>query len=93
LAVTWSHRDRIVQADQLIDTGQSNIGSEPSTTYRLRLYSLDGVLRRTYADISGASQIYSLADEIADGGTFPALRAVRDGLYSAQMHDWTVTRP
>jgi hypothetical protein len=96
LAVTWSHRDRIIQADQLIDTTQGNIGPEIGVTYRLRIYSPDGTLRRTYSGITGTSQTYALANEIADGGTFTALRvvldAMRDGLYSYQAHDWEVKR-
>jgi hypothetical protein len=96
LTVTWSHRDRIVQADQLIDTAQGNIGPEPGTTYRLRIYSPSGTLRRTYDSITGTSQVYSADDEVADGGPFTTLRIVldsaRDGLRSHQAHDWTVTR-
>ena len=96
VTVSWSHRDRIVQADQLIDTAQGNVGPEPGTTYRLRIYSPVNTLRRTYSGITGTSQTYATADEITDGGPFSSLRVVleaqRDGLTSHQAHDWTVTR-
>ncbi|MDR1424313.1 MAG: phage tail protein [Azoarcus sp.] len=95
LSISWSHRDRILEADQLIDTTIGDIGPEPGTTYRLRIYN-GGTLIRTYSNITGTSQIYTLADEIANGGFFVSLRvvldAVRDGLYSTQAHDWTVER-
>jgi hypothetical protein len=96
VTITWSHRDRIVQADQLIDTAMGAIGPEPGTTYRVRLYSPADTLRRVYSGITGTSQSYSVADEVADGGPFTALRIVldsqRDGIDSHQAHDWTVTR-
>jgi hypothetical protein len=95
LTVSWSHRDRITQADLLIDTNQASIGPEAGVTYRLRIYG-NGSLRRTLPDLSGTSYTYAAADEITDGGPFTTLRivldAVRDGIYSSQAHDWTVSR-
>lgn len=35
LTITWSHRDRTLQADQLIATEMGNIGPEPGTTYKV----------------------------------------------------------
>lgn len=37
IALTWAHRDRITQADHVIDTSQAGIGPEPGTTYTARL--------------------------------------------------------
>ena len=37
LVVSWVHRDRKLQADQLVDHGQGSIGPEAGTTYVLRL--------------------------------------------------------
>ncbi|MBT2748332.1 phage tail protein [Lysobacter sp. ISL-50] len=37
LAVAWAHRDRRLQADQLVDHGQGSIGPEAGTAYVLRL--------------------------------------------------------
>lgn len=95
VTVSWAHRDRLLQADQLIDTEAGNIGPEPGVTYRLRLYS-GSTLRRTYAGITGTSQTYTAADETADGGPFNPIRIVLDceraALYSAQVHDVTVGR-
>jgi hypothetical protein len=38
LTVTWAHRDRLLQADQLIDTTAASIGPEPNTRYTLAFY-------------------------------------------------------
>lgn len=38
LTVTWADRDRLAQADQLIDTTAASIGPEPSTRYTLQFY-------------------------------------------------------
>lgn len=37
LTVTWAHRDRVTQSDQLIDEAAASIGPEAGTTYTLRL--------------------------------------------------------
>ncbi|MGH8083181.1 MAG: hypothetical protein ACREP7_21560, partial [Lysobacter sp.] len=37
LMVAWAHRDRKLQADQLVDHGQGSIGPEAGATYVLRL--------------------------------------------------------
>lgn len=58
LTVQWAHRDRILQADQLIDAAQPSIGPEPGTTYTVRWY-LAGVLVRTQAGITGTSDTYT----------------------------------
>lgn len=51
MALTWTYRDRPVQADQLIDHDAGNVGPEPGTTYTARVYDSTGTLRRTYTDI------------------------------------------
>lgn len=95
LSVTWSHRDRIVQADQLVDTTEGNIGPEPGVTYTLRIYNA-ATLERTVTGITGTGYTYANADELADGGPFNPIRftlhAVRDGLESRQGHDCQVAR-
>ncbi|HZF96962.1 MAG TPA: vWA domain-containing protein, partial [Pseudoxanthomonas sp.] len=35
--VTWVHRDRVLQADQLVDTTMASIGPEPGTSYDLEV--------------------------------------------------------
>lgn len=40
IPVTWRHRDRLLQADQIVDALHGDIGPEPGTTYSWRLQSL-----------------------------------------------------
>lgn len=95
LAVSWASRDRITQADQLLDTTAGNTGPATGITYRLRIYT-GATLRRTYSGITGTSQLYSATDEAANGGPFTSLRVVLDsqlnGKSSLQAQEWTVTR-
>lgn len=68
LALTWAHRDRLLQADQLVDTTVASIGPEAGVTYTLRIYGETGTLIRTEAALAGAAYTYAIADEIADSG-------------------------
>lgn len=65
LTVSWAHRDRLGQQDDLIDQGALDIGPEVGQTYQLRLYDANGILRRTEV-LSGTS--YTWTDEVADTG-------------------------
>lgn len=51
MLVTWAHRDRTLQADQLIDHDLGDIGPEPGTSYTIRIYDDKGTLLRTEAGI------------------------------------------
>ncbi|MFT0211840.1 phage tail protein [Pseudomonas sp. F1_0610] len=41
IIITWAHRDRLLQADQMIDYYMQSIGPEPETTYTVRLLRKD----------------------------------------------------
>jgi len=97
LTVSWTHRDRVLQADTVIDTLAASIGPEAGVTYTLELYDQANVLRRTYTGLTGTSQTWTT--ELADSGlavlnTSVRVRlwAVRAGLTSWQVHDFTVSR-
>lgn len=94
LTLTWAHRNRLTQTADLIPFETGNIGPEPGTTYRVRIYN-GSTLVRTYAAIASTSQVYSETDAITDG-ILQTPRIVidsqRDGLDSYQAHDFTVTR-
>jgi len=66
LSLSWSHRDRTLQADQLVDTTQGDIGPETGVTYTLRLYGEANTLLRTESGLTATSYTYQLADEITD---------------------------
>lgn len=68
LALTWAHRDRLTQTAYLVQQSEGNIGPEAGTSYTLRIYDENDILRRTQAAISGVSYTYLSATEIEDGG-------------------------
>jgi len=53
--VAWTHRDRLLQADQLVDTEGASIGPEASVRYGLRVRTQAGALLIQRTDIAGAS--------------------------------------
>ncbi|MEI7036426.1 hypothetical protein [Fulvimonas yonginensis] len=82
IQATWAHRDRVLQADQLVDTTQADVGPEVGTTYTVRYYQPPGTLVSSEAGIAGTSATaYTFPD---DGPVTVAVSAVRDGLESWQ---------
>lgn len=88
LVWTWNHRDRLLQADQLIPHGDADIGPEPGTTYGARVYDPDGALLRTVTGIVGKTWSYTRAMAEVDNFTAPEafveLFSERAGLTSLQ---------
>jgi len=87
ITATWAHRDRISQADQLIDTTLGSIGPEASVTYTCRLLRADtNAVLLTQTGITGTS-----CNFVPDYGTYAGLMklelwSVRGSLVSTQMH-------
>lgn len=94
LVFTWSHRDRVLEQDQLVEHGADSVGPEAGTTYTVRTYDGD-TLKSTFADIDATTWTYTGALAGADGDlpvvTF-RLTSVRDGLESLQPYAVTVSR-
>jgi hypothetical protein len=79
LTVAWAHRDRLLQADQLLDASAGDIGPEAGTTYAVRFY-LDDVLDSTQSGITGTSSTpYTVS---GNGSVRVEVEAVRDGATS-----------
>ena len=94
LTVSYSFRDRGLQADQLIDTLQGNIGPEAGTTYIMRVYS-GTTLTRTVTGLTATSWSYQDVDAAADGYLQTirlVLSSTRNNVESLQSHDMTVER-
>lgn len=97
--LTWAHRDRLLQADQLVEHEAIDVGPEPGTTYVVRVYNASNVLKREAAGITGTTWTYTKAMAQADLGDEPStpgyitLHSVRDGLTSRQRYraDFTLT--
>jgi hypothetical protein len=79
---TWAHRDRLIQADQIIDTLQGDVGPEAGVTYTVRYYQPPGVLVASESAISGTGAAsYTFP---TDGQAAIGVSAVRDGVESLQ---------
>lgn len=71
LTLTWAHRDRIIQADRLINHWFPSIGPEPGTTYFARIYHLGSNQPvRTEVGLTGTSWSYPWAQAVADFGLY-----------------------
>lgn len=81
LTATWAHRDRVLQADQLVDTEQTSIGPEDGVTYAVRWY-LDNALVLEDDGVTDTSSSFTPAGA---GTVRVEIEAVRDGAVSWQM--------
>lgn len=59
--VTWAHRDRIAQGDQLVDAAVGSIGPEETGRYGMRLLDSEAEVLIERIDISGDTATVSLA--------------------------------
>ena len=87
---TWAHRDRLLQADQLVGHEEASVGPEPGTTYDILVYDADDVLVRSVIGLTGETWTYLRADFTADVPTGIGrviLRSVRGGLESWQSYE------
>lgn len=55
--LSWIERNRLTQADTMVDQGMATMSPEAGTTYTVRVYSSSAVLLSTYAGITGTSQL------------------------------------
>lgn len=78
LVLAWAHRNRLTQADQLIDTTAASITPEDGTTYTLRVY-LDDTLAVTTPDLTGTT---AAPDPGGYGSVRVEIDAVCNGLTS-----------
>lgn len=82
ITLTWVHRDRVLQADQLVGQDAAGVGPEAGTTYNVRWY-LNEVLAHSDTGITGTTASYTPAG----GGLLRIeVESERDGLASWQMH-------
>jgi hypothetical protein len=96
VALTWTHRDRVIQDDRLVEHGAASIGPEAGTTYTIRIY--DGVtLLRTTTGVTADNWTYTTAMISSDGEPTAAawtfeVEAVRSSLVSWQKYRFDVPR-
>lgn len=58
--VTWTHRDRVLQADQLVDTEAASVGPNEYTRYALRIFDDMDVLLVEKLNIAGVTATFDL---------------------------------
>lgn len=95
ITVKWAHRDRVLQADQLVASSEASVGPEPGTTYDVVFEQPPGTVVSTQAALTGdESTPYSFP---ADGLSRIAVVAKRDGYESwqalAHTFTWSSTPP
>lgn len=85
LEITWAHRDRLLQADNLIDALQPSVGPEPGTTYAVELYdAASSTLLHSETGISTTTAVVPSTAFANDNRL--ELYSVRGGLESWQRH-------
>lgn len=68
LTITWAHRDRVTQADQLVAHSEASVGPETGVTYDVRILNSDGIVVSQNADIAGSSFAFSMSDAVVAFG-------------------------
>jgi hypothetical protein len=89
--VTWAHRDRVQQADQLVDTSAASIGPESTARYGLRFEDATTaslIVERT--DLGGANATVQLGAS-ASASVRMKLWAISDNGASWQTHEHVFT--
>ncbi|WP_213664316.1 hypothetical protein [Stutzerimonas stutzeri] len=86
VVLAWAHRDRLGQADQLIDTTLGSIGPEAGTTYSCRLLRADtSAVLDSETGISGTTATLTTTYE---GQVIAEVWSVRGGIESLQRQRW-----
>ena len=84
LSVTWAHRNRVTQADQLIDYLASSISPEVGTTYRLTLTEPGVGLIDQFSGITDSHFVVPATIFSGSRRVLLTLHVVRDDLISLQ---------
>lgn len=93
MTFSWRHRDRLLQADTLVDNSADSIGPEPGTTYTVRATTLDGALvLAERAGVVGNTATIPIGEVNAEQALVEVF-SVRDGLESLQRTAWAIEIP
>lgn len=87
--LTWSHRDRLLQADQLIDADEPDTGPEPGTTYQISIIRAGQTLWMTQTPDYPVSVPW-VPDSMQASAEL-MICSLRSGLES--MRSWVITLP
>lgn len=95
IRVTWTHRDRTIQGDQLFSHTYGSIGPEPGVTYSLQIVDSNGNTLRNVTGVTSPEWTYTSAMQAQDGtpGQFTIrLWSVRSNIASWQRYNITLSR-
>lgn len=95
LVLTWTHRDRIQEADHVLVHQDGSTGPETGVTYRVEIYDYYGALLRSTVGITGDTWTYDTSMQTADVASSIItikLASQRDGLTSYQEYSWRFFR-
>lgn len=87
LTISWSHRNRLIQADQLIDTTIGDVTPEQETTYNLMFYT-GGTLIKKVTGLTATS--YTFKDEVSNFEDVSLLQ-FEDNLIDEAGNNWLAT--
>lgn len=92
---TWTSRNRITQADQLIGHFDPSVAPEANTTYNIRVYAVGDLVTpiRETTGITDLTWTYDATMQAADGSPASVvveLESERDGIVSWQKYQFTV---
>lgn len=92
--LTWTHRDRKLQADLLVGHEEGSVGPEAGTTYNIRVYDTDGTTLLRETDVGLVDTwTYDATMQSADGNPIRVwieLESVRDGVASQFLYRFKV---
>jgi hypothetical protein len=83
--LSWLERNRLTQADTLVDQSMSTVTPETGTTYTVRVYDATLTLLATFSGITGTSQLINAA---TSGNLTLQLESQRGGLTS--LEHWVI---
>lgn len=89
MIISWVHRNRVTQADQIVAHFDGSVAPEAGTTYTVRVYSASNTLLAQQTGISGTS--YTVPEELTGALKFE-LESSRSSLSSAQKHVFSLLR-
>jgi hypothetical protein len=101
--VTWAHRDRVLQSDQMIGHTEGSVGPEVGTTYTVKIHTQNGAVVETISGLTLPSWSYTRAEFLSQYGVamsqngspvngYITLESERDGFTSLQQyrHNFTL---
>jgi len=94
-AISWAHRDRVLQGDTVIGHVEGSVGPEPGVTYNIRVYSADGLTLLRSVNVGAVDTwTYDATMQAADGGPTSVwfeLESVRGEIISFFHYRFAVT--